>query len=61
MLLQSDEDMAVRLAASSTLRHAVDDFEFDGEQFFNYLEPSFSLLFSLLKEAHECDTKVRTI
>lgn len=57
-LLHSDEDMAVRLTASTTLRHAVDDFEFNCEQFRPYLEPAFSLLFNLLKEAHECDTKV---
>ncbi|XP_044739459.1 importin-11 [Chrysoperla carnea] len=61
MLLQPNEDMAVRLAASTTLRHAVDAFEFNCEQFFSYLEPSFSLLFNLLKEAHECDTKMHVL
>jgi hypothetical protein len=57
-LLQGDEDMAVRLTASNTLKHAIDDFEFNTDQFLPFLEPSFALLFTLLKEAHECDTKV---
>ena len=57
-LLQGDEDMAVRLTASNTLKHAIDDFEFNTDQFLPFLEHSFSLLFTLLKEAHECDTKV---
>jgi hypothetical protein len=57
-LLQGDEDMAVRLTASNTLKHAIDDFEFNTDQFLPFLESSFSLLFTLLKEAHESDTKV---
>lgn len=57
-LLQGDEDMAVRLTASNTLKLAIDDFEFNTDQFLPFLEPSFALLFTLLKEAHECDTKV---
>lgn len=57
-LLQGDEDMAVRLTASNTLKLAVDDFEFNTDQFLPFLETSFALLFALLKEAHECDTKV---
>lgn len=57
-LLSSDEDMAVRLTASKTLKMAIDDFEFNTDQFLPFLEPSFSLLFALLKEATDCDTKV---
>lgn len=38
--------------------NALSDFEFQGTQFVPYLEPTFSLVFSLLKEAKECDTKV---
>ncbi|PSN49429.1 Importin-11 [Blattella germanica] len=60
-LLQGDEDMAVRLTASNTLKLAIDDFEFNTDQFLPFLEPSFSLLFSLLKEAHECDTKMHVL
>lgn len=41
-----------------TLMTAMDDFEFDQDTFQEFLEPSFSLLFSLLKDAKECDTKV---
>lgn len=57
-LLGADEDMAVRLTASSTLRYAIDDFEFNSDQFRDYLDLAFNLLFSLLKEANECETKV---
>lgn len=57
-LLKSDEDMAVRLTAANTLRFAIDDFEFNVDQFKDYMFASFNLLFSLLKEAVECETKV---
>ncbi|XP_069689548.1 importin-11 isoform X2 [Periplaneta americana] len=60
-LLQGDEDMAVRLTASNTLKLAIDDFEFNTDQFLPFLEPSFALLFTLLKEAHECDTKMHVL
>lgn len=41
-----------------TLMTTMDDFEFDQETFQEFLEPSFALLFALLKDAKECDTKV---
>lgn len=50
--------MAVRLTASTTLRHAIDDFEFSSDQFLPYLDSAFNLLFNLLKEVQECETKV---
>lgn len=58
-LLGPEEDMAVRLTASTSLRHAIDDFEFNSEQFRPYLDKAFNLLFNLLKEAKECETKVK--
>lgn len=36
----------------------MDDFEFEQDTFKEFLEPSFSLLYALLKDAKECDTKV---
>ncbi|XP_054286364.1 importin-11-like [Macrosteles quadrilineatus] len=60
-LLRSDEDIAVRLTACSTIKSAVDDFEFNSEQFMEYLDPLFGLLFALLKEVHECDTKMHVL
>lgn len=36
----------------------MDDFEFDSQSFIEYLEPSFASLFTLLREAKECHTKV---
>ncbi|GFN82406.1 importin-11 [Plakobranchus ocellatus] len=45
-----------------TLTNApVDDFEFNTEQFLPYIESLFSLLFHLLKEVRECDTKMHVL
>lgn len=57
--LSPEEDLGVRLAASNALKEAIDDFQFNPEEFSHFLEPIFSLLFALLKEVNECDTKVR--
>lgn len=57
--LNPEEDLGVRLAASNALKQAIDDFQFNSEKFSPFLEPVFSLLFALLKEVNECDTKVR--
>lgn len=50
--------MAVRLTAANALKLAIDVFEFDTTQFMELLETVFNLLFNLLREAKECDTKV---
>ncbi|XP_052792511.1 importin-11-like [Mya arenaria] len=60
-LLQTSEDLVVRLEAANTLKLAVDDFEFSVEQFLPYLEVLFSLLFQLLKEVQQCDTKMQVL
>lgn len=60
-LLQQSEDLVVRLEAANTLKLAVDDFEFKIDQFLPYLEVTFSLLFQLLKEVNECDTKMHVL
>lgn len=60
-LLSPEEDLAVRLTASATLRAAIDDFEFNSEQFAKFLAPSFDLLFTLLKETKECETKMHIL
>uniref|UniRef100_A0A452HCM0 Importin-11 n=1 Tax=Gopherus agassizii TaxID=38772 RepID=A0A452HCM0_9SAUR len=39
----------------------VDDFEFRTEQFLPYLESMFTLLFQLLQEVTECDTKMHVL
>lgn len=59
--MEPGEDLVIRLSAAVTLRSALDDFEFNAEQFLPYLERSFSLLFTLLKETEECETKVFTL
>lgn len=57
--LSPTEDLGVRLAASNALKKAIDDFQFNPDEFAIFLEPTFTLLFALLKEVDECDTKVR--
>lgn len=37
------------------------DFEFNSVQFEKYVQPTFSSLFSLLREANECDTKMSVL
>ncbi|XP_033230848.1 importin-11 isoform X2 [Belonocnema kinseyi] len=59
--LSPEEDLGVRLAANDALKLAIDDFQFNTEEFSPYLEPAFSLLFALLKEVNECDTKMRVL
>ncbi|XP_043468445.1 importin-11 [Leptopilina heterotoma] len=59
--LSPDEDLGVRLAANDALKLAIDDFQFNTEDFSPFLEPAFSLLFALLKEVNECDTKMRVL
>ncbi|KAL3866114.1 hypothetical protein ACJMK2_043446 [Sinanodonta woodiana] len=53
-LLSSDEDLVVRLEAANTLK-------LDILFIFYYLNVFFSLLFQLLKEVHECDTKMQIL
>uniref|UniRef100_A0A8C2C3I2 Importin-11 n=1 Tax=Cyprinus carpio TaxID=7962 RepID=A0A8C2C3I2_CYPCA len=51
--LMQDPDLVVTLP--------VDDFEFRTEQFLPYLESIFSLLFQLLQQVNECDTKMQVL
>ncbi|XP_026671857.1 importin-11 isoform X1 [Ceratina calcarata] len=60
-VLSPDEDLGVRLAASDALKLAIDDFQFNPEEFSPYLAPTFSLLLSLLKEVKESDTKMHVL
>lgn len=60
-LLQPNEDLVVRLTVSHALKLAMDDFEFSTDQFLEYLEPVIGLLFNLLKECKECDSKMHVL
>ncbi|KAG8035764.1 hypothetical protein G9C98_001420 [Cotesia typhae] len=59
--LSSDEDLVVRLEASNTLKQALDDFQFHIDEFMPFLETTFLLLFNLLREVTECDTKMQVL
>lgn len=56
--LDPSEDLVVRLTAAGAVKAAVDDFEFNTEQFLPYLESYVSLLYKLLQQVTECDTKI---
>jgi len=60
-MLGSQEDLVVRLAAAKAMKVVIDDFEFSVEELEPYLEQVFGLLFSLLKEVCECDTKLNVL
>ncbi|RZF49270.1 hypothetical protein LSTR_LSTR002891 [Laodelphax striatellus] len=60
-LLHCGEDCVVRLTAANTVKVAVDDFDFSSEQFAEFLEPFFTLLFALLKDVHECESKMQVL
>ncbi|XP_061409413.1 importin-11 [Lethenteron reissneri] len=59
--LLQDADLVVRLAAATTLKLSVDDFDFKTEQFTPYLESIFSLLFQLLQSVSDCDSKMHVL
>ncbi|XP_030421860.1 importin-11 isoform X1 [Gopherus evgoodei] len=59
--LLQDQDLVVRIETATTLKLTVDDFEFRTEQFLPYLESMFTLLFQLLQEVTECDTKMHVL
>ena len=60
-MLTNSQDLVVRLAAAKAMKVVIDDFEFSVEELEPYLEQVFSLLFSLLKEVNECDTKLNVL
>lgn len=57
-LLTSDEDMFIKLSTAKTLSQTIEDFEFQPDQFREYLAPTFNALFEILKKARDCDTKM---
>ncbi|XP_066195700.1 importin-11 [Sylvia atricapilla] len=59
--LLQDRDLVVRIETATTLKLTVDDFEFRTEQFLPYLESMFTLLFQLLQEVTQCDTKMHVL
>ncbi|CAH2296266.1 importin-11 isoform X1 [Pelobates cultripes] len=65
LTLLQDQDLVVRIETATTLKlnilSMVDDFEFRTEQFLPYLESIFSLIFQLLQQVTECDTKMQIL
>ncbi|CAN8220362.1 unnamed protein product [Coccothraustes coccothraustes] len=74
--LLQDCDLVVRIETATTLNLGiylqsvlfflnvclpVDDFEFRTDQFLPYLESMFTLLFQLLQEVTQCDTKMHVL
>ncbi|XP_036434040.1 importin-11 [Colossoma macropomum] len=61
LTLLQDPDLVVRIETATTLKLTVDDFEFRTEQFLPYLECIFGLLFQLLQQVNECDSKMQVL
>ncbi|NXX40800.1 IPO11 protein, partial [Tricholaema leucomelas] len=66
--LLQDQDLVVSInnhlqSVLFSLNHClpVDDFEFRTDQFLPYLESMFTLLFQLLQEVTQCDTKMHVL
>ncbi|XP_053909728.1 importin-11 isoform X2 [Cuculus canorus] len=59
--LLQDQDLVVRIETATTLKLTVDVFEFRTQQFLPYLECMFTLLFQLLQEVTQCDTKMHVL
>ncbi|KAM6034615.1 importin-11 isoform 1-T1 [Chlamydotis macqueenii] len=59
--LLQDQDLVVRIETATTLKLTVDDFEFRTDQFLPHLESMFTLLFQLLQEVTQCDTKMHVL
>uniref|UniRef100_A0A672Z8D8 Importin-11 n=1 Tax=Sphaeramia orbicularis TaxID=375764 RepID=A0A672Z8D8_9TELE len=62
--LMQDPDLVVRIETMNLILNSsppVDDFEFRTEQFLPYLESIFGLLFQLLQQVTECDTKMQVL
>ncbi|XP_076859386.1 importin-11 isoform X2 [Brachyhypopomus gauderio] len=59
--LLQDPDLVVRIETATTIKLAVDDFEFRTEQFLPFLQSIFALLFQLLQQVTECDTKMQIL
>lgn len=57
-LLEPSEDIAVRLTAANTIKDVVDDFEFCSKVFLDFIPRCFQLLYTLLEQSKECETKV---
>ncbi|NXO57949.1 IPO11 protein, partial [Aramus guarauna] len=58
-LLQDQDLVSVLFFLNGCL--PVDDFEFSTDQFLPYLESMFTLLFQLLQEVTQCDTKMHVL
>uniref|UniRef100_A0A671SWT0 Importin-11 n=1 Tax=Sinocyclocheilus anshuiensis TaxID=1608454 RepID=A0A671SWT0_9TELE len=57
--LMQDPDLVVRIETATTLK--LDILSSETEQFLPYLESIFGLLFQLLQQVNECDTKMQVL
>lgn len=60
-LLRPTEDLVVRLEASETIKKILNEFRSQVEEFIEFMEPTFTLLFQLLQESKECHTKLKIL
>lgn len=60
-LLSPEEDLVVRLTAIISLRHTLDDFDFEQESFNPFLKQFVDLFMQLLRDVDEFDSKMKII
>lgn len=60
-LMDRSEDVVIRLEAAFALKAAIDDAEFQAENYVPFLESHFNLLFNLLKDVSQCETKMAVL
>ncbi|XP_065222298.1 importin-11 [Planococcus citri] len=60
-MMDPSEDMAVRLTVANTIKQSIDDFEFRSDVFLEHIPRCFQLLYSLLEQSKECETKMQIL
>ena len=59
--MASSQDLVVRLTAATALKAAVSDFAFYPPSYSPYLEVTMQLLYSLLREVEECESRIKIL
>ena len=59
--MKESQDLVVRLTAASALKAALTDFAFYPPAYSSYLEVTVELLYNLLKQVQECESRVKVL
>lgn len=58
---KSSSDLVIALTSAFALKYLIDDVDFSAESFLEFLDPSITLLFQLLCEVSESESKLRVL